>query len=265
VRFIYTKAFAIFFLSLVLATAIVFFHTQGWLNPFQRAVLQLPRPINYVVHKVVSPVKTFFSNAYRLREIVKDNAQLEQEVWELKNRQVLFDQYSYENEQLKKELQFSKSSKLVLEPCTIIGRNPTGIVDTITTNCGTSEGAEAGRAVTSRGFLVGKITYAAEGFSTVQLITNSNFSVDAKLSQSGKLAIAKGSFNSGLVLEQVSQDEPLEKGMLVVTAGVNDKVAKNLLVGEVGEILSGPNDLFKKASLISPVDFGSLEFIFLVK
>ena len=67
------------------------------------------------------------------------------------------------------------------------------------------------------------------------------------------------------MLEKVAQNEPLEKGMLIVTGGVNNKVPRNLLIGEVGEIFSGPNDLFKKAALLSPIDFGALEFVFLVK
>jgi len=231
----------------------------------QRALLQLPRPLNYTVQKIAKPVRSFFQSAYRLREIVKENAKLETQVFQLQNRQVLYDQYALENEQLKEELQFMKSSKLDLMPCTVIGRNPTGIIDTITLNCGSTEGAQIGKAVSSKGFLVGKINYVGSGFSTAQLITNANFFVDARISQSGQPALVRGSFNSGLVLEQVAQNEPLEKGMLIVTGGVNNKVPRNLLIGEVGEIFSGPNDLFKKAALLSPIDFGALEFVFLVK
>lgn len=264
-RFIYTKAFAVFFGTLVLAVVLIFLHYKGWSGGFQRAVLQLPRPINYAVRSVAKPVKSFFSGLYRLREIAKENVELEAKVFELQNRQALFDQYRLENEELKKELQFVKASKLSLQPCAVIGRSPTGLSDSIALNCGTEAGAQVGRAVVSRGFLVGKITYAASAFSTAQLITSANFFVDARLSLTGRLAIVRGSFNSGLVLEQVAQDEPLEPGFLVVTAGVSEKVPRNLLIGEVGEVLSQKNELFKKASLVSPIDFTALEFVFLVK
>lgn len=264
-RFIYTKAFAVFFGTLVLAALLIFFHYKGWFGGFQRAVLQLPRPINYAVRRAAEPVRSFFAGVYRLREIAKENAKLETRVFELQNRQALFDQYRLENEQLKKELQFVKVSKLSLQPCAVIGRSPAGLTDSVALNCGLEVGAQAGRALVSRGFLVGKITYAAQGFSTAQLITSANFFVDARISQSGRLAIVRGSFNSGLVLEQAAQDEPLEPGTLVVTAGVSEKVPKNLLIGEVGEILSQKNELFKKASLVSPIDFTALEFVLLVK
>src|SRR3989344_4845386 len=226
-RFIYTKGFAIFFGLLVAAVALIFFHYRGWLDPLQNVILQAPRPFVYIAGKISYPVKAFFSNAYSLKSIAKENAELRAQVWQLKNRQVLFDQFAQENQELRQELDFEKNSEFQLEPCTVIGRNPTGVSDTLTINCGSHQGAEVGKVVTSRGYLVGKITYTAEGFSTVQLITNSGFSVDAKLSKTGRLAIAKGSFNSGLILEQILKNKPLNKGMLVVTAGVNDKIPKN--------------------------------------
>lgn len=264
-RFIYTKGFAVFFAVLFLTASLTVFHYKGWLYPVQRVFLQLPRPINYLLSSAIRPVKDFFANAYNLKDIVKENADLKNELLLLKNRQALFDRLALENESLKAELRFSKTSKLVLVPCTVLGRSAGGLVDTISTNCGTEDGAEVGRAVVSKGFLAGKVSYAVEGFSAIQLISNSGFSSDARLSQSGSLAIVRGSFNSGLVLDQVSQGEPLEPGMLVVTAGVSDKIPKNLPIGEVGSVLSTPNDLFKKTSLISPVDFANLDFVFLVK
>ncbi|MBI3231794.1 MAG: rod shape-determining protein MreC [Candidatus Doudnabacteria bacterium] len=264
-RFIYTKSFAFFFGTLVVAAGLTFFHYKGWLSVAQRAFLQLPRPINLVLTAVSRPVKAFFANAYNLRQIAKENALFKEQLFDLRRRQALFDQISLENESLRKELNFFKTSKLALKPCTVLGRSSQGLADTITINCGLEAGAEVGKAVVSKGFLVGKVSYAAKGFSAVQLVSNSGFSVDARLSQSGHLAIVRGSFNSGIILDQVSQDEPLSKGMLVITAGINDKTAKSLLVGEVDEILSSPNDLFKKASLVSPIDFSDLEFVFLAK
>lgn len=264
-RFIYTKSFAVFFGVLTLGVCTAFFYYRGWLEPFSRTILQLPRPINYVLSAATRPVKVFFANAYNLRDIARENSVLKEDLLRLKNRQVLFDQLSLENESLRKDLQFSRTSKLALASCTVIGRSSSGLVDTITINCGSKEGAEVGKAVISKGYLIGKISYATEDFSAVQLIANSGFSVDAKLSHSGRLAIVRGSYNSGLVLEQISQEEPLEKGMLVVTAGLNNKTAKNILIGEIDELLSSPNDLFKKASVVSPIDFSSLDFVFLVK
>ncbi len=264
-RFIYKKNFVIFASCLFIVFILTLFYHKGWLSFIQKVLLQVPRPINIVLSKVTRPIQTFFITVYDLRAITKENTKLKEQVWKLQSQQVLFDQYSLENQQLKKELGFVKTSKLNLEPCNVIARNPTGLTDIITINCGTNQGADLGRAVLSQGYLAGKIIYSAPNFSTVQLVSNAGFSIDAKISSSGRLAVVKGSFNSGLVVEQISQDEPLDKGVLVITAGVNEKVPKNILIGEIGEILSGQNDLFKSAVINTPVNLGSLDLVFLVK
>jgi rod shape-determining protein MreC len=264
-RFIYSKGFFIFFISVCFVFVITFLHHYGWLNVVERGIIYIPRPINYLVSKTVRPFKSFFSTIYDLRQIVKDNQVLKQKIYALQNQQVSYDQLKLENDQLKKELKFVKNEKHQLIPCSVIGKNPTGIIDSVVIDCGTSEGAEEGLAVSSLGFLVGRITYTNEGFSAVQLITNTNFSTDAKISETGHLGVVRGSFNSGLIIDQVSQQENLKKGQLIITAGVNEKIPKNLAIGEVGEIITGQNELFKKATLLSPVDFGSLNFVFVVK
>lgn len=264
-RFIYTKSFAVFFGSLGLVVGLIFLHHQGWLSPVERVVVQLPRPFTYMIQKVIQPARDFFSSVYHLREVIKENAMLKAKVVELQNRQALYDQYALENEKLRAELGFVKSSKLQLKPCRVIGRSPTGFADSLVIDCGTTDGVQMGQAVVSNGFLVGKITYVAPAFSIVQLITSANFSVDAKLSSTGRLAIVRGSFNSGLILDQVAQEEPLPAGSLVVTAGMSERIPKNLLIGEVGNLISQPTDLFQKAAVFSPVDFQALEFVFLVK
>jgi cell shape-determining protein MreC len=74
----------------------------------------------------------------------------------------------------------------------------------------------------------------------------------------------KGSFGSGVVLDLIPQNSMINKNDLVVTAGISDKVPKNILIGSIGETISRQSDLFKKAALVTPVKFHDLEFVFAV-
>ncbi|MCL5775333.1 MAG: rod shape-determining protein MreC, partial [Patescibacteria group bacterium] len=132
-------------------------------------------------------------------------------------------------------------------------------------NCGSADGVQEGQAVISQGYLVGKITYAGKTTSNALLAVSSKFSTDARLSQTNATALAVGSFGSGLILDQLAQTQNLQKGWQVVTAGINQRIPKNLLIGEVGDMLSSGSDLFKRASVVSPIDFDNLEFVFVVK
>ncbi len=264
-RFIYTKAFAIFAAFLIAAVFLVFSQTKGWLEPVKVAVLNSPRPVAYLFKSITTPIKGFFTTIYQLKKISQENGRLIAQIGSLEQDLVLFNQQSRENEALRKELAFTKNSKLQLISCSVLSHNLFGSSDALVLNCGTTDGIAEGQAIISQGYLVGKITYAGKNSSTVLLIIGSQFSTDARVSQTSGNGIVRGSFGSGFILDQIPQTSELRPGWLVVTAGINEKIPKNILIGEVSDLLSGDNDLFKKAALISPVDFKNLDFVFAVK
>lgn len=264
-RFIYTKTFAYFCIGLVIACILIVLNVRGYLEPLRLAVLEAPRPVSYISKGIVSPVRNFFSTIYTLRNIARDNTMLEAKVTELQQQNVLLDQYKLQNDELKKELGFSQSSQLSLLSCGVLSKDPGGFTDALVLSCGEKAGVVVGQAVISQGYLVGKIIFVTANTSTALLITNAQSSVDAKVSKSGTEGVVKGSFGSGLFLDLISQNTEVNTGDIIVTAGINSQVPKNILIGEAGDLLSVPNDLFKKHSIKSPVNFHDLDFVFVVK
>ena len=264
-RFIYTKAFAIFSVCLAVLVVFVFFQTRGWLDPIRSGILQSPRPVIALVRGVTLPVKIFFLTLYQLNQIAKENTVLRAQVTDLQQDLVQYQQEAKDNDALRKNLGFVQSTKFHLIACTVLSENAFGLSNSLILNCGKEDGVEAGLAVVSQGYLVGKVLYAGKNSSTVLLATASDFSTDARISQTSTNAVVKGSFGSGLILEQVPQTIDLQKDWLVVTAGIDQQVPKNILIGQVTNIISGSNDLFKRAALTSPVDFNNLGFVFAVK
>lgn len=264
-RFIYTKLFGVFAVCMAVLAALVFLQTKGWLYPVKNLFLQMPRPIIYVAKNTTVPVKNFFLTIYRLRGISQENVSLNAEVRQMQLDLAQLEQEKRENETLRKELEFSQNTKLQLVSCAVLSRNPFGLTETLVLSCGTGQGVSVGQAVVSQGFLVGKIILADKGSATAQLITNSGFSTDARLSKTGDGVIVRGSFGSGLVLDQLPQNSQVAGGWLVVTAGINEQIPKDIPIGEVGEVISSPNDLFKKTTLLSPIDLDDLGFVFVAK
>ena len=264
-RFIYSKIFAIFFSCLILVVGLFFLQVKGYLDPVRNLFLQAPRPAIKIFKNLTLTTKSFFKTVFSLHGLVLENQQLKQKVFGLQQNLVDFEQQKKENLALRNELGFFKEAKSELVPCSILTRNALGISDSIVINCGSNQGAEEGRAIVSEGHIVGKITYVYKNTSNVLLATSSKFSADVKLIQSGLKSIIQGSYGSGLILGQLPQNEKVEKGWLVVTAGINEKIPKNYIFGEVGEILSSSTELFKKMTVISPIDFSNLDFVFIAK
>lgn len=264
-RFIYTKAFAIFSVCLVTLAVFVFFQTKGWLDPIRTGVLNAPRPIIWLVKGVTDPVKGFFGTIYQLSKITKENNELRHQVNNLQQQLVELKQEATDNIALRKNLGFVQNTKLNLVACTVLSQNVLGLSSSIILNCGAESGVKNGMAVVFEGYLVGKVIYAGQNTSTVLLATSSDFSTDARISQTSTNAVVKGSFGTGLILQQLPQDADLQKDWLIVTAGIDQQVPKNILIGQVSDILSSGNDLFKRAALTSPVDFTNLNFVFVVR
>jgi rod shape-determining protein MreC len=264
-RFIYTKIFGIFSACVVVLALVVFLQVKGWLYPIKILLLQFPRPVIYVANNISLPVKNFVLVIYNLKKISQENIALTQKVYTLQQNQAQLEQETKENEALRKELGFAASFQNPLQPCTVMAKDPFNLTGALTLNCGSGQGVKEGQAVVSQGYVVGKIILADKNTSTALLVTNSGFSTDAMISKTGIGGVARGSYGSGFILDQLPQDAQAAKGWLAVTAGINNQIPKNILIGEVGDIISNPNDLFKKVTLLSPIDFDNLEFVFVVK
>lgn len=238
---------------------------KGWLSPVEYLFQQIPKPAANAVTAVFRPITTVVKTLGSIRGVVAENQALQQEVGELKQRQVLIEQLKSENDLLKNELDFRNKSPYALQPCTILSRDPQNTSDALILDCGSDTGIRIGQAVISNGYLVAKLVHVGSQTSTAVLITNSQSSIDAKLAKNNVEGVLKGSFGSGLVFDLVSQSADVAPNDLVVTAGINPDIPKNILIGQIGQELSGANDLFKKLTLVSPVKAHTIDYVFVVK
>ncbi len=264
-RFIYTKTFFAFSIALVLLVSGLVMQTKGWLQPIEFALLQAPRPIASVIKAISEPIHTVFSTLGSLRTVVKENTELRNQVSQLQQHQIQFDKLRADNELLRSELDFKNKTKLNLQSCSVLSIDPQELSDAMVLNCGKEQGVQEGQAVISEGYLIAKVVYVGSYTSTAILISNAQSSIDARLSKNTTEGVVKGSYGSGMVFDLVSQNADVTSGDLVVTAGINARIPKDILIGQVGSVLSGPNDLFKKMSVVSPVRMRAVEFVYVVK
>lgn len=264
-KFIYSKPFAIFAGALVFVVIMLFLQNRGYLDSIRGYLVLAPRPIVQVGRSIALPVKTFFGTLYGMRGILKENTDLKNQLYVMQERIVLLDQFARENETLKQELGFREKPPGVLESCTVLAIDPEGLTDAMVLDCGEEEGVKVGQAVIAENHLVGKIVYSGNKTSTARLLTSPQALIDARVSKTGEEGMVSGSYNAGIVIDLLSQNQPLEKGDIVVTGGINSLIPRNIIIGQVGEVLSRENDLFKKAAIISPIRFNNLQYVFVVK
>lgn len=264
-RFIYSKIFLIFVGVLVAVFIGLLMQAQGWLQPVEYVLLQAPQPVIRGVNVVTRPIATAVRTLGSLRGLVQENSELQQRVISLQESQVEFDRLASENEILKEELGFVGRTEFDLQPCRILSLDTQQSSDVINLNCGSEAGIEEGFAVIAKGHIFAKVVFVGNLTSSAVLLTNAQQTVDAKVSKNDTEGVVKGSFGSGLLFDLVSQSAEVGQGDLIVTAGIDPKIPRNILIGEVGQQLSGPNDLFKQLTVLSPVKVNVIDHVFIVK
>lgn len=231
----------------------------------QNAVWVVLKPVSIGFQYSFGRVAPFFKNVFHLGQILKQNTNLIKENLELQSRLAKLSEVEYENEILKKELNFAqtKEAETELVPTAIIGRT-SGYLKTMTIDKGEKDGFVKGQAVISQGFLVGTLTEVRPDNAEVTLITDFNSLVPVVLQISRGTGLLRGGLQ-GLTVEDIPLNIEINPSEDVVTSGLGGQIPAGIIVGKFVAVVSRQGEIFQKITVNSPIDFSKLEVLFVVK
>lgn len=235
--------------------------------------LKYPKNTFWVVLKPVSigfqysfgRVAPFFKNIFHLGQIIKQNHDLVSENLELQSQLAKLSEIQYENEILKKELNFTqtKEADAELVPAAIIGRTA-GYLKAMTIDKGEKDGLVKGQAVISQGFLVGTMTEVRPNNAEVILATNFNSLVPVILETSRGTGLLRGGLQ-GLTVEDIPLNIQIRPDENVITSGLGGQIPAGVVIGKVVAVVSRQGEIFQKVTVNSPIDFSKLEVLFVIR
>ena len=222
-------------------------------------------PVGSVMRVSFGRMPGFLRNFFEIGNVIKQNHDLVSENLDLQSQLAKLNEVSYENEILKKELNFAQSHEQTskLMPAAIIGR-ASGYLKSVTVDKGSQDGLTKGQAVISQGFLVGVVGDVRSNNSDITLITDYNSLVPATLQSSRGTGLLRGGL-AGLIVEDIPLNISINKNEVVVTSGLGGQIPSGLAIGKVQDTLSRAGEIFQKVSIESPIDFSRLEVLFVVK
>ncbi|HET7713359.1 MAG TPA: rod shape-determining protein MreC, partial [Patescibacteria group bacterium] len=127
---------------------------------------------------------------------------------------------------------------------------------------GSEGGVKVGQAVIVGKVILGKITGVQADRSTLRLLTDPSSKVVA-VTSSGARGLLVGQFQSFAKLTKVLQEERLDVGELVFTAG-EDGWPKGLVIGEVVKVIKKDNELFQEAEIKPQLNYDKLTTVFVI-
>lgn len=202
-----------------------------------------------------------------------ENEQLREELAETRSEAVAGEAATGENRQLRKLLELRETGVYPsgYEPVAgrVIAGDPSVWYSTLTIDVGSSSGVAVDDPVVGPDGLVGRIKAAAGGSARVQLITDPESRVTARIAENGAQGVitAEVGETDEMVLEFIDSQRPIDRGAAVVTAGwrTPDGLASNfppnIPIGEVTEAPIAQQEATQSVRLEPYADFADLDFV----
>lgn len=236
-RFKALLAVAVLLAGLMVRTA----QTGGSSTFVQSAASVAASPFQSASARISGAFASALGGLWNIGSLRTQNAALKKQVRELEDKQVQFDEYKRQNEQLTTLLNISQeANKQEYAPATVIGHDPQEWFSTFTIDKGTLAGVAKNDPVITADGLIGVVVTPMLTTSVVSTILDPSVHVGCIVSQTGDTGITQGDrtlMQKGeFELNYLDKSSGVTTGNILVTTGYSGMFPKNLKVGIVQDI-----------------------------
>lgn len=255
------------FCILLMVLSVTYEQTTG---PFRAladvTVIRMEQGIN----NVGELLGEFSDNFKTMKQVQKENAELQAKIDELilENTSLQEDRYELERlqELYKLDKDYADYEKLGAH---VIGKNAGNWFSTFTIDKGSNDGVEVDMNVIANGGLVGIITETGPTWSTVRSIIDDSSNISSMVLSTSDTCIVNGDLtliNEGkMSFEQMENNEnTIQPGDQMVTSYISDKYVQGLLIGYVSEVNVDANNLTRSGYITPVVDFKNLQEVLII-
>jgi rod shape-determining protein MreC len=225
---------------------------RGW-------ILDLLSPIEKVVDRTLHGTGSIWDRYFALIGVHDENLQLRAQIDDLSMQLGKHREEILEAQRLRSLLGLSDSGVGKSVVARVIGRDPMQSHQSITIDKGRTHGIQPDSPVITAQGIVGRVIFASNYSSVVQLILDSQSGVGVLVLPSRRLGIIRGNGTSELDLDYIDDDTDLKEGSEVITSGQDRIYPKGLPVGVLSSVSASKGRLFKAARIRPSADLGRLE------
>jgi rod shape-determining protein MreC len=246
---------------------------SGPVHAVQQATAGLLAPLQSWGARVAQPFQNGYDWVTTLWAAHKDADRLAAQVQALQGEVVQLQEQGEENQRLKSLLDFRDKgtfptgTKFLV--ASVTGKSPTRWEAWMQIDKGSDDGVSvdqavvgatpmAGDSLAGKG-LVGKVIEVTAHSAKVQLISDSESSVAAKIQGSRAEGIVEGSVSGSLIMDYVDRDINVDPKLVIVTSGFGGVYPADIPVGIVANVGEEDVNIYKKIDVQAFVDFRVLE------
>jgi rod shape-determining protein MreC len=237
---------------------------QGRATPLIRTwVVTAITPVErFFVHSI-NDGHDVFTNYFYLRGVRKENADLKDQIEQMRLEQVRLQQDAEQAHRLQALLGFKEQFISQTLAAQVIGTSGSDASRIIYIDKGTRDGVHDNMAVITPDGVVGKIAKAFSSTSQVLLISDQSWGAGGILTQSRLQGIVKGTQAGDVQMAYIMSDNQIKTGEQIITSGGDGIFPKGLPVGTVREVSPG-KDLFLNIRVKPAADLNRLEEVLVI-
>lgn len=234
------------------------------MNAVDRTILELSAPIQYGTSQLAQGISAMLQEYVYLVEVKRDNDRLRAENQRLQEDNHRLASAATENRRLRRLLQLRDELRGNLLSAQVIGKevSPYFRVTRVMLDRGERAHVRPGMPVLSADGLVGQIRRAFSQYADVLLTADKTSAIDVVIQRNGARGMLKGTGAEDsyiCTLEQLSRDDDVKPGDVVVTSGLGQRFPASILVGHVKEVVKREFGLYQEATVVPAVQFSRLE------
>ena len=265
-----------FFTTIIILSSIIFFSSNSSImNIGENAIGTVTSSITRIVYSSIASSKEVFTKIFGSKSIREENEKLKIENAELKEKNVNMENIIAKEDFLKNEYNLYLKNKDSLLSANVIALDSNSLLIRFNINKGSKDGVKVGDIIvqgtvgedenTYIKAVVGKVIEVGYNWSKVSSLVDSSSNVSFNVVRTQSYGAINGQENNLLSGFMYKSDADIIVGDKLVTSGRGGIFPSDLYIGEVTEVKSSENNLEKKISVKSPVDFTTLFRVFVIK
>lgn len=271
IRFLKSSAFKIFAViaAALLAGSLFAVASRSGSSPLTSITSFIFSPLSRLSSYVVSEIQNLPISFKSSSELLKENEELKKEIDNLTDQLVDYEQIRHKNEFYQQFLQIKEEhSDYVFAEAAVIGRDAADNLGSFTLNKGSAHDISVNDPVIYGNYLVGVVASVTPTQCTVNTILNPAVSVSAYEVRTRDM----GFVTSTVALAQeghchmpgLSSSTSVTAGGIVCTSGVGGIYPRDLIIGNIIDVVDGTVDISASAIIEPGTDFSELTDVFII-
>lgn len=256
-----------FYFKILLAVVVllIFVHYLKIILPLENQLLSNLSAAQQFLYQQSNKLNSFLYFIINFKKLLKENNDLKNQLSQWQIDQLQLDIFRAENENLKNQLNYLKGVNYQYQTAKIIGQS-TLDSQILILDKGLADGLQENLVVIyQNGIVVGKINEVKEKISYLRLITDNQSLIAAKtVNQSMTIGLVKGQLGINCLMTLIPQEAEINVNDLIITSGLEENIPSGLLIGQIKEIKSSSQLLFKEAVINPLFTLGQLDYLIII-